>query len=159
MFTYSFVKCKLFKQYCCSFYGAPLWILDSNSIRELHVAYRKALRQTWSVPYNTHTRTVLSLSEVNSLETQLYKRVCKYMRKNLNHANPLVKAVSNICLGNVWVSVLSFFSHTMLNNSVTVKARSTKFKIPRPILPGKGSVLFLALCALAPLPRHKGCNL
>ena len=30
--VYSFVKCKLFKQYCCSFYGAPLWILDSNSI-------------------------------------------------------------------------------------------------------------------------------
>ena len=48
--VYSFVKCKLFKQYCCSFYGAPLWILDSNSIRELHVTYRKALRQTWSVP-------------------------------------------------------------------------------------------------------------
>ena len=36
--VYSFMKCKLLKQYCCSFYGAPLWILDSNSIRERHVA-------------------------------------------------------------------------------------------------------------------------
>ncbi len=25
--TYSFVKSKLFKKYCCSFYGAPLWFL------------------------------------------------------------------------------------------------------------------------------------
>ena len=52
---------------------------------------------------------------------------------------------------------LSFwtFLHTLLINSVTVKARATKFKIPRPILPGKGSVLFLALCDLAPLPWQK----
>ena len=57
--------------------------------------------------------------------------------------------------------VRSTFSHTLLNNSITVKvkARATKFKIPRPILPGKGSVLFLALCDLAPLPWHKGCDL
>ena len=115
--VYSFVKCKLFKQYCCSFYGAPLWILDSNSIRELHVAYRKALRQTWSVPYNTHTRTVLSLSEVNPLETQLYKRVCKYMRTNLNHANPVVKAVSNICLDNPWSVVGNNYKNAMAHVS------------------------------------------
>ena len=24
------VKCKLFKQYCCSYYGAPLWVLQSK---------------------------------------------------------------------------------------------------------------------------------
>ena len=42
--VYSFVKCKIFKQYCCSFDGAPLWILDSNSIRELHVAYGKSFK-------------------------------------------------------------------------------------------------------------------
>ena len=29
------------------------------------------------------------------------------------------------------------FSHILLNNSVTVKARAAKFKIPRLILPGK----------------------
>ena len=43
-----------------------------------------------------------------------------------------------------------FLSHTLLNNSITVKARATKFKTPRPILPGKCSIL--ALCDLAPLP-------
>ncbi len=28
--TYGFVKCKLFKQYCCSFYGSPLWALNGK---------------------------------------------------------------------------------------------------------------------------------
>ena len=25
--TYSFIKCSLFKQFCCSFYSSPLWNL------------------------------------------------------------------------------------------------------------------------------------
>ncbi len=28
--TYGFVKGKLFKQYCCSFYGSPLWALNGK---------------------------------------------------------------------------------------------------------------------------------
>ena len=53
------------------------------------------------------------MSEVNPLETRLYKRVCKYMRKNLNHANPVVKAVSNICLGNPWSVVGNNYNNAM----------------------------------------------
>ena len=57
------------------------------------------------------------MSEVNPLETQLYKRVCKYMRKNLNHANPVVKAVSNICLGNPWSVVGNNYNNAMAHVS------------------------------------------
>ncbi len=31
--TYSFVKCKLFKQYCCSFYGSPLVALNVKVLK------------------------------------------------------------------------------------------------------------------------------
>ena len=37
------VKCKLFKQYCCSYYGAPLWDLQSKSVGNICIAWRKAL--------------------------------------------------------------------------------------------------------------------
>ena len=46
--------------------------------------------------------------------------------------------------GGGYVLFLTTFSQILLNNSVTVKARAAKFKIPRPILPGKGSVLFFS---------------
>ncbi len=36
--TYSFVKSKLFKIYCCCFYGAPLWFLYGLAVKDLCVA-------------------------------------------------------------------------------------------------------------------------
>ena len=38
------VKCKLFKQYCCSFYGSPMWSLKSTVVESMCVDWRKALR-------------------------------------------------------------------------------------------------------------------
>ena len=66
-----------------------------------------------------------------------------------------IPIVGGYILFLTWRLIFLDILHTLLNNSVTVKARATKFNIPRPILPGKGSVLFLTLCDLAPLPWHK----
>ncbi len=38
-----YVQCKLFKQHCCSFYGAPLWLLSSQGVSDACIAWRKAL--------------------------------------------------------------------------------------------------------------------
>ncbi len=35
---YSFVKSKLFKMYCCSFYGVPLWLLYGSTVKYVCVA-------------------------------------------------------------------------------------------------------------------------
>ena len=35
--TYSFIKCSLFKQFCCSFYGSPLWNLNGPGVQSLCV--------------------------------------------------------------------------------------------------------------------------
>ena len=43
------VKCKLFNQYCCSFYGPPLWSLKSTIVESMCVDWRKALRSLWRV--------------------------------------------------------------------------------------------------------------
>ena len=40
----SFMKSKLFSQFCCSFYGAPLWHLKSSAVQDICVDWRKALR-------------------------------------------------------------------------------------------------------------------
>ena len=41
----SFVKCKLFSSYCLSMHGCELWLLNSNSIRDFEVSWRKSLRE------------------------------------------------------------------------------------------------------------------
>ena len=48
------VKCNLFKQYCCSYYGAPLWDLQSKSVGTICTAWRKALRKLWGLAPLTH---------------------------------------------------------------------------------------------------------
>ena len=51
---HSHIKCHLFKLYCCSYYGAPLWYLQSNMVSRLCVAWRKASRKYGDCP---HVRT------------------------------------------------------------------------------------------------------
>ena len=48
------VKCNLFKQYCCSYYGAPLWDLQSKSVGTICTVWRKALRKLWG-QHRLHT--------------------------------------------------------------------------------------------------------
>ncbi len=50
--SYSIVKNNFFKQYCCSFYEAPLW--SFNDFEKISVAWKKALRVLWNVPRETH---------------------------------------------------------------------------------------------------------
>ena len=38
--TYSFIKCCLFKQFCCGFYGSPLWNLNGPGVQSLCVDWR-----------------------------------------------------------------------------------------------------------------------
>ena len=48
------VASKLFYSYCCSFYVCQLWDLSSNYIEVIYVAWQKAVRRIFNLPYNTH---------------------------------------------------------------------------------------------------------
>ncbi len=63
-----YVQCKLFKQYCCSFYGAPLWLLCSQGVSDTCIAWRKALRKIRKLSTITHCDVVALIAESKSLE-------------------------------------------------------------------------------------------
>ena len=94
----SFVKCKLFKTYCCSFYGAALWPLSSNSVSNVCTAWRKALRYIWGVPYTTHKYLVAMLSDCSPLEISLERRFMKFYNQCVNNQSSLLKGVSKIAV-------------------------------------------------------------
>ncbi len=47
--SYSAVKNKYFKQYCCSFYGSTLWSLHANKCSKICIAWRKTLKVIWNL--------------------------------------------------------------------------------------------------------------
>ena len=51
----SHVLIKLFQNSCCSFYGATLWNFNTSVYESLCVAWNKALRRVWRLPYNYDT--------------------------------------------------------------------------------------------------------
>ena len=55
-------KCKLVNQYCCSFYGSPLWSLKTTIVEFMCVDWRKALRSLWRVDPRTHCDLITAVS-------------------------------------------------------------------------------------------------
>ena len=75
---YPFLQCKLFKQYCCSFYGAPLWLLSSQVVSSICTAWRKALRKIWRLSPMIHCEVIVLLSNCKPLEVGFRQRFCKF---------------------------------------------------------------------------------
>ncbi len=68
---YSFIKCKLFKHYCCSCYDSNVWFLTSKICCDVYVAWRRALRKLWNVLFRTHNKILAILSNNVPLEMSL----------------------------------------------------------------------------------------
>ncbi len=62
-YIHPYVQCKLFKQYCCIFYGAPLWLLSSQGVSDACIAWRKALRKIWKFSPITYCDVVVLVAE------------------------------------------------------------------------------------------------
>ena len=96
----SSLQCLLFKQYCCSFYGAPLWSLRSKAVMTLCTSWRKALRKIWGVHYMTHCNIVALLSDCPPLENALKYRFQKFHECIMRTGSDFMKLVIMNALRN-----------------------------------------------------------
>ncbi len=99
---HSFVKCKLFKQYCCTYYGSPLWLFSSKKVDSICIAWRKALRKIWGLSPLTHCDILPVLSDCLPLEVSLKQRFMKFIMKAIDHKSPVISNVAKISLQNPW---------------------------------------------------------
>ncbi len=99
---YSLIKCKLFKQYCCSFYGAPLWMLSSNKTAKLCTAWRRALRRVWKIHPMSHCDIVALISNCMPVQLQLQCRFLKFFKKALIHKCKVIRSIYNIAKCSPW---------------------------------------------------------
>ncbi len=91
---------EVFRQYCCSCYGSPLWPLQSDGVVSLCVALRKALRIIWRVHPQTHCDVIAALSGQKLLILSLRAKFVKIFNKCLENDNNVVKSVAFICKSN-----------------------------------------------------------
>ena len=91
----SHVLIKLFQNSCCSFYGATLWNFNTSVYESLCVAWNKALRRVWRLPYMTHRPTCL-LGPLNGqihIADQLNIRFIRFVNRMLHSRNPIVSFI------------------------------------------------------------------
>jgi endonuclease/exonuclease/phosphatase family metal-dependent hydrolase len=92
------VKLKLFKSFCSSMFGSELWALDDDSIDIFCVAWRKALRRIFNLPYNTHSYLLPLISNTLPILDELSKRSARFITSCLLSPSRLVKSVSLYCV-------------------------------------------------------------
>ncbi len=93
---YPFWQCRLFTQYCCSFYGTPLWnFVHYNNICTI---WRKALRKMWHVSPMIHCNIITLLSESKPLELGLMQRFYKFGKTIFQKGSPLIQSIDNIAI-------------------------------------------------------------
>ena len=88
---YCCIKIKLFSQFCCSFYGSPLWHLNGAAVHSLCVGWRKLLRSLWGVQRTTHCNVIMVLSNQIPLIVTLQNRFIRFMSKCLSSSNCILK--------------------------------------------------------------------
>lgn len=107
------VKCNLFKQYCCSYYGAPLWDLQSKSVGTICTAWRKALRKLWGLAPLTHGDVIALLSDSLPLLVILKQRFSKFIHKAMNHNSPIINSVAKLSIANPWSNCSANYRHIL----------------------------------------------
>ena len=93
---YSFVKQKLFLQYCGSLYGAQLWPLWHKDIDVFYTQCRNALRKVWSIPIHTHCRYLPLITDSLPAEVSAYTNFLNFYSKAINSSNSIVRYVTNM---------------------------------------------------------------
>ena len=90
------IKSRLFKQYCCSFYGTQLCELDSIAMYRICRAWRVGFRKILGLPYRTHSDMLPILGNIMKLHDWFIKRFFKFFTNANNSKNAVVKHLTNL---------------------------------------------------------------
>ena len=97
---YCCIKIKLFNQFCCSFYGSPLWCLNGAAVQSLCNDWRKSLRSFCGVHPTIHCNVITALSNQIPLISILQNRFIRFMSRCLSSANCILKVISHVAISN-----------------------------------------------------------
>lgn len=92
------VICSLFKSYCSSFYGAPLWLLSERDLSPLYICYKKCFKRVMRINIRTRSKYIHLLLHQPDLRTILLSRFASFWSQCIDSDNPLVSLCSELSL-------------------------------------------------------------
>ena len=87
--------------YSTSFYGSPLWHINSEEHFRLHRSWNTAVRIVWNLPLPTHTRFLESLCPVPHLEATLCSRYIGFLDNLSKCSKPIIPLLFNSIRRNI----------------------------------------------------------
>ena len=74
----------LFRTYCMNVYGSQIWAFNKTYLNKFYVAWRKAIRRIWKLPYRTHNNSLHLINLCLPIDVTLEKRSIKYIWNLIN---------------------------------------------------------------------------
>ena len=96
----SLVKTHLFRSFCLSLYGAPLWRLSSKALKSLEVSFNTILHRIWHLPPDSHTSIAHCTSYLSSVFNLVYSRCSSLIHRACNSSSYVVSSIFSEALGN-----------------------------------------------------------
>ncbi len=94
------VLIRLFKSYCCSFYGSNIWKFNSKGFDKCCKSWNIAVRHLLNLQYNTHTWLLGPLVGQSNIRTQLYVRNYRFLWYAFRSSNRIVRMCMNNAMYN-----------------------------------------------------------
>ena len=85
------VLVRLFKTYCCTFYGSQLWQINSQSINSVCSSWNKGVRRILNLPHDAHTWLLGPLLTQNHIKEQFIVRTLRFLFCMLKNHNGIVE--------------------------------------------------------------------
>ena len=125
----------MFNQYCCSFYGSPLWSISGAAVQALCVDWRKALRSMWRLNPRTHCDLITALSSQIPLIVSLKKRFAMFINRCLSSHNTTLQFISCVAINNPFSRTGTNYRdllnyHGILNSNNVIQSEWSKKLIP-----------------------------
>jgi len=115
-------KLNLLYSYCSSLYGTELWDLSNSDFECICIAWRKALKRVYSLPWRTHSNILYSLCNKWRIEDEIYRRTLLFGLRCINSESLLVRFVSRY-------SINYGLMHSILGRNILVGCQRYGLKV------------------------------
>ena len=126
------VLSRLFKSYCCSFYGSFLWQYNSRGFEKMCITWNKAVRKMYSLPYHTHRWILGPLTNQRHIKYQLFARDIKLLHSiKCQISNSIVRECLSCALSNSNTVIgykLAFYRE---NFNISILEHDLKYSLER----------------------------
>ena len=82
--------------FCSSLYGAELWDLSRCDFDCITVAWRKALKRVWSLPWRTHSNILYSLCNKWPIGEEIYRRALLFGIRCINSETRCINSETSV---------------------------------------------------------------